>query len=237
MDDKRTGRPDSGGPARSAAAGAALVVSGLACQRGERPLFAGLAFSAHAGEIVWIRGTNGQGKTTLLRTIAGFSAASAGSIVRRGAAAAWPLLYLAHANALKDDLTVIESLRFLLRLGGAEPDPAQLDDALLGFGLASRRDAPVRTLSQGQRRRVALARLAACSAPAIWLLDEPYDALDAAGTQTLDALLAAQAQRGSIVVLTSHVPLAITEPRPVVVQLGETAATSAPASGMRATSE
>ena len=203
---------------------AALVVAGLACQRGERALFSGLDFTAQGGEIIWVRGTKGQGKTTLLRTMAGFSAPAAGTVVRRGAAAHWPLLYLAHANALKDDLTVAESLRFLLRLSGTAPTPSLLADALARFGLASRRDAPVRTLSQGQRRRVALGRLAACAAPAIWLLDEPYDALDAAGLETLDALLAAHARRGGIIVLTSHLPLAITAPRPVVVQLGEVAA-------------
>jgi heme exporter protein A len=198
---------------------AALVVSGIACQRGERLLFSGLSFKAFGGEIVWVRGANGQGKTTLLRTLAGLSAPAAGTIARQGSATAWKQVYLAHANALKDDLSVTESLRFLLRLDGAEPSVERVDAALARFGLASRRDAPVRTLSQGQRRRVALARLAAGDEPALWLLDEPYDALDAAGIATLDALLAAHARRGGAVVLTSHQPLAITEPRPVVVQL------------------
>ena len=108
-------------PTGAAASAAALVVSGLECQRGERPLFAGLDFTAHAGAIVWVRGANGRGKTTLLRTLAGLSAPSAGTIVRRGAAAGWKLLYLAHANALKEDLSVRESLAFLLRVHGDEP--------------------------------------------------------------------------------------------------------------------
>ncbi len=201
----------------------ALIVRGLECRRGERPLFTGLDFTAAAGAIVWVRGANGRGKTTLLRTLAGLSAPAAGTIVRRGAAATGRPLYLAHANALKDDLTVGESLAFLIGLHGDEVRPEALAAALERFGMASRRDAPVRTLSQGQRRRVALARLAASARPALWLLDEPYDALDADGVATLDALLAAHAGGGGTVVLTSHLPLSIAMPAPSVVQL-ETAA-------------
>lgn len=207
-------------PARSAMAAAALVVRGLACERGERSLFAGLDLMAPAGTIVWVRGANGQGKTTLLRTLAGLSAPAAGTIVRRGRAAGWRLLYLAHANALKEDLSVRESLGFLLRIHGEEPATASLDAALDRVGLLSRRDAPVRTLSQGQRRRVALARLAAAfHRPGVWLLDEPYDALDVDGATTLDAMLALHARCGGITVLTSHLPLSLTDPRPTVVEL------------------
>jgi heme exporter protein A len=207
-------------PTGATASAAALVVSGLECQRGERPLFAGLDFTAPAGSIVWVRGANGRGKTTLLRTLAGLSAPSAGTIVRRGAAAGWKLLYLAHANALKEDLSVGESLAFLLRVQGDEPKAGAIDAALDCLGLASRKDAPVRTLSQGQRRRVALARLAAAfHRPGVWLLDEPYDALDVDGAAAVDAMLALHARRGGIAVLTSHLPLSLTDPRPSIVQL------------------
>ena len=85
--------------------------------------------------------------------------------------------------------------------------------------MASRRDAPVRTLSQGQRRRVALARLALAQATPVWLLDEPFDALDAAGVEMLDALLVEHAGRGGGTVLTSHLALTIREPRPITVAL------------------
>ena len=183
-------------------------------------LFEGLDVCVAAGGIAWLRGANGQGKTTLLRTLAGLSAPAAGRISRSGAVGDWPLLYLAHANGLKDDLTAFESLRFLLRLGGRDLPTPRIDAALDRFGMADRREAPVRTLSQGQRRRVALARLAASDAPALWLLDEPYDALDADGSATLDDVLAAHAKRGGIVVLTSHLPLALVEPRPQVIELG-----------------
>jgi heme exporter protein A len=116
-------------------------------------------------------------------------------------------------------LSATESLRFLKRLSGDEPTGDELDAALARFDLASRRHAPVRTLSQGQRRRVALARLAAERDASTWLLDEPFDALDAAGIETLNALLVAHAKRGGSIVLTSHVPLAIEEPSPFVVRL------------------
>ena len=206
-----------------AASGAALVLTGVACERGERFLFRGLDLVVPAGEIVWLRGANGQGKTTLLRTIAGLSQPAAGRIERRGGAAAWPCLYLAHANALNGDLTAVESLRFLLRLDGAATTATSIDAALAKVGMAGRHHAPVRTLSQGQRRRVALARLAAVTGPALWLLDEPYDALDDDGVAILDAVLAEHAGRGGIVVLTSHLPLRVASPAPIEVQLGAVA--------------
>jgi heme exporter protein A len=196
-----------------------LEVRGLQCRRGERTLFERVDFSVSPGDIVWLRGANGQGKTTLLRTLAGLSAAEAGTVAWSGESAPLAPVYLAHANGLKEDLTVAESLRFLLRLAGDEASEGELDAALARFGMASRRDAPVRTLSQGQRRRVALARLGVAREPATWLLDEPFDALDASGIDTLNEVLVAQAKRGGSIVLTSHVPLAIQDPSPVVVML------------------
>jgi heme exporter protein A len=196
-----------------------LVVAGLACRRGERVLFGAVGFAVRAGEIVWLRGANGQGKTTLLRTLAGLSAADEGTVVWGGARAAPPFIYVAHANALKEDLSVAESLRFLMQLSGRETSTTEIDAALAHFEMASRRDALVRTLSQGQRRRVALARLAIASDVSTWLLDEPFDALDTAGIGTLDALLRSHAKRGGSVVLTSHVPLMIDDPLPLEVRL------------------
>lgn len=205
---------------------ATLAVRELVCSRGDRVLFAPTSFGAAPGDIVWLRGANGQGKTTLLRTLAGLSTPNAGSIAWQGAGAgddAPRLVYLAHANAIKDELTVRESLRFLLDLADAQVDDADVDAALERFGLLSRRDAFVRTLSQGQRRRVALARLAAQREPLPWLLDEPFDALDAAGVDALATLIAEHARRGGSVVLTSHVPVPIADPVPVQVHLHEPA--------------
>jgi len=201
-----------------------LVVRELECRRGDRVLFAPISFTVGAGSIAWIRGANGQGKTTLLRTLAGLSAPAAGEVVWAGAPEIAPRpLYLAHANALKEDLTVSESLRFLLHLAGHPVDSRDVDRALERFGMASRKDAFVRTLSQGQRRRVALARLAAQREPSPWLLDEPFDALDAAGTELLAQVIAQHARRGGAVVLTSHLSLPIDEPAPAIVQLREPA--------------
>lgn len=203
---------------------ATLVVRELQCRRGERVLFAPTSFVVHPGAIVWVRGANGQGKTTMLRTLAGLSAPAAGDIAWAGAPALAPRpLYLAHANALKEDLTVRESLRFLLLLGGHHIDAGDVDAALDRFGLTSRRDAFVRTLSQGQRRRVALARLAAQREIRPWLLDEPFDALDAAGVDVLAEVLVGYARRGGSIVLTSHLPLPIVEPAPLVIELREPA--------------
>ena len=196
-----------------------LEVAGLECRRGERSLFSGLDFTAAAGEIVWVRGPNGQGKTTLLRTVAGLSAVEAGSISLTADRPGPRRIYLAHANALKDDLSAGEALAFLLRLDGLSPSATQIDSALQRFGVADRAHAFVRSLSQGQRRRVALARLAALPEPGVWLLDEPFDALDSAAGSALCALLVEQAERGGITVLTSHVPFAVTRPAPIVVQL------------------
>ena len=199
-----------------------LTVEGLECRRGERTLFSGLDFRLEPGAIVWLRGANGQGKTTLLRTVAGLSRPEAGRIL-------WSephpvrTLYLAHANALKEELSALESLRFLRQLDGGTTGMAELDAALARVGMASRRSAPVRTLSQGQRRRVALARLALPGTAATWLLDEPFDALDAGGVEILNALLVGHARSGGGVVLTSHLPLTIAEPRPTTISLDATA--------------
>jgi heme exporter protein A len=199
---------------------AVLTVRELACRRGDRVLFAPISFTVGTGSIVWIRGANGQGKTTLLRTLAGLSAPAAGDLVWTGAPEIAPRpLYLAHANALKEDLTVSESLRFLLHLAGQRVDGLDLDRALERFGMASRKDAFVRTLSQGQRRRVALARLAAQRELLPWLLDEPFDALDTEGVELLAGVIAQHARRGGVVVLTSHLPLPIDEPAPAIVEL------------------
>jgi heme exporter protein A len=113
-------------------------------------------------------------------------------------------VYVGHANALKDDLSVTEALTFLLRIHGGRLDPAGIADALSHWGLTAQQHAPVRTLSQGQRRRVALARLAVERRASLWVLDEPFDALDADGIACLNDLLGAHLQRGGSVLITGH---------------------------------
>lgn len=203
-----------------------LEVSVLAGSRGERRLFQNLAFHLRAGQVMWLRGRNGRGKTTLLRLLAGLSTPAQGEIRVLGqslksapASLRSSVGYLAHANALKDDLTAAEALSFVGALSGHTPSPAEVVDALKRLGIASRAGAPVRTLSQGQRRRVALARLALPRAPRVWLLDEPFDALDDRGVEVLNRLLADHAAAGGAVLLTSHQSLSLRDPEPQVLLL------------------
>jgi heme exporter protein A len=181
----------------------------LACQRGRRRLFEGLDIALPPGSLTWLRGTNGSGKTSLMRILAGLSAPASGAVLwdgqpMKGSGAREDLLYIGHANALKDDLSLLEALAFLARLAEVPEPAAQAARALEQAGLTAQRKLPVRNLSQGQRRRGALARLALDQRPRTWILDEPYDALDSASTARLSAQIAAHAARGGAVLLTSH---------------------------------
>ena len=212
----------AGGPLAPAPAAALGILSarGIACRRGRRLLFRDLDLNLQPGALIWLRGRNGSGKTSLLRALAGLGSVEAGSIgygapgvLADSVAArhAWrsQLIYIGHANALKDDLSLAESLAFLARLHGQDAAPPQLQAALRSFDVAQRADAPVRTLSQGQRRRGALSRLALGEQPRHWLLDEPFDALDRDGIERLVALLVANAARGGSVLFTSHQSVAL----------------------------
>jgi heme exporter protein A len=213
-----------------------LAAVGLAGERGGRPLFRGLHFELQPGQVVWLRGRNGRGKTSLLRLMAGLSTPAEGAVQCAGVplprvGAAWRerLLFIAHANALKEDLTAAESLRFLAQVQGRDCSAQQLQDALarLGVGALARR--PVRTLSQGQRRRVSLARLALPQPPSVWLLDEPFDALDDDGVRSLNGLLSEHAAAGGSTLLTSHQAVQLTDPVPTVLDLDAVAAAHAAA--------
>ncbi len=187
-----------------------LAARALGCRRGRRWLFKGLNLQLAKGSITWLRGRNGSGKTSLLRILAGLSAPAEGAVDRPTAATAGQgVLYIGHANALKDDLTLAEAVAFLGQLQGLDKAPERARTALDRLGLASRRDAPVRTLSQGQRRRGALARLALDEGPSAWILDEPYDALDQDSVQLLSRLIEGHAARGGAVLLTSHQAVAL----------------------------
>jgi heme exporter protein A len=205
-----------------------LLAATLGGQRGERPLFRALQLSLQPGHVVWLRGRNGRGKTSLLRLLAGLATPAQGTVMCDGQplaklAAPWRrrLLYIAHVNALKDDLTVGESLQFLGRLHGRAPTRDEIVDALALLGVERLRDRAVRTLSQGQRRRAALARLALPQPPSIWLLDEPFDALDDEGVQALHGLLSAQSRRGGSTLLTSHQTVTLSDPVPRTLDLDD----------------
>jgi heme exporter protein A len=205
-----------------------LAVRGLAVRRGDRVLFRGFDLDVAPGDVVWLRAANGYGKTSLLRLLAGLAKPEAGTI-------AWThmgdlgvtgtILYLAHANALKEDLTVEESLQHLVRLHALDRTNVAIVDAIRRFGLFTRRHAPIRTLSQGQRRRVALAHLCLSDATTPWILDEPFDALDADGAAIVGDLIAEHAAGGGLVVLTSHVPPAFDDRLLRTVALDAAAAT------------
>ncbi|MFN3297806.1 heme ABC exporter ATP-binding protein CcmA [Caldimonas sp.] len=177
-----------------------LRLQALACRRGTRLLFRGVNLTVSAGDLVWLRGRNGSGKTSLLRLAAGLGRPAQGKVLRSGG----PPVLLGHTHALKDELTVAESLQFLLGVHALPQQAATVEAALDRFGLAPRRHQRIGQLSQGQRRRVALARLAASRTQPLWLLDEPHEGLDADGAQVLDALLAEHLQAGGSVLMASH---------------------------------
>jgi heme exporter protein A len=155
-----------------------------------------------AGEILWIKGGNGRGKSSLLRILASVVPPDEGRVM-------WVSrpVYIGHANALKDDLSAFEALAFMAGLQGLAVSTERMEQALKQFGMYTRRRAMVRTFSQGQRRRVALARLLLEPSPGLWVLDEPFDALDKAGIAVLNEVIENHVALGGCVVMTSHVDL------------------------------
>ena len=192
---------------------AILQVSDLACRRGGRRVFEGLSFTLAKGELLALTGRNGSGKTTLLRALALLVPARAGIVLWQGKDVrmdreAWHgrLAWLGHQDGLKGDLTAAENVTVAERLRGRAMG-AGLEPALAAFDLARLADRPVRTLSAGQRRRVALARVAASQAP-LWLLDEPLNALDASAQKALHDVLSRHLASGGIAIAATHAPLA-----------------------------
>lgn len=198
---------------------AMLEIRQLACQRGDRLLFRRLDFSAAPGELVRVAGANGMGKTSLLRLVAGLTEPAAGEVRWRGERIAAAreafhaaLFYLGHGAAFNELLSPLENLRFAAAAAGLDADAAACVAALDEIGLGRQRDLPCRVLSQGQRRRVALARLALSAARPLWLLDEPFTALDAKAVAALAGRIDAHCAAGGTVLLTSHQDVAFTTP-------------------------
>ena len=187
-----------------------LEAAGLDCERGGRSLFRGLSFVLERGQALRVAGANGSGKTSLLRLLCGLAAPAGGEVRWQGTPIARlredyarELVYVGHGAAVKDELTARENLEIACRLAGQEPSHVEIQEALRAFGVGGGGVA-VKRLSQGQRRRAALARLAVSGARPLWLLDEPFAALDAPGMQTLQRVMAAHLSGGGAVVLTSH---------------------------------
>lgn len=188
-----------------------LQADSLECVRGDRTLFRGVSLALEAGTLLHVQGPNGSGKTSLLRILASLSPPESGEIrwngqpLRRlGDQYRAALAYIGHQNAIKDDLSAVENLLVSERLAGAAIDDAAARDALGRLGLGHYADLPARVLSQGQKRRSALARLAFRRRCPLWILDEPFVALDPAAVGTLADLVSAHVAAGGIVVLTTH---------------------------------
>ncbi|MGE5149496.1 MAG: heme ABC exporter ATP-binding protein CcmA [Rhodospirillaceae bacterium] len=200
----------------------ALEVTGLSCRRGGRPVVRNISFTVARGELLALTGRNGSGKTTLLRALALLVMADAGGIRWQGADVrhdrdAWrrQIAWLGHLDGLKGDLTVQENLATACHLREASAD--RVDEALAAFDLAALANRAARTLSAGQRRRAALARVAAAEAP-LWLLDEPLNALDAPSQAALRSVLGKHLAAGGLAVAATHAPIDVPNAR--VLELG-----------------
>ncbi|GBE08276.1 MAG TPA: cytochrome c biogenesis heme-transporting ATPase CcmA [Gammaproteobacteria bacterium] len=193
-----------------------LEVTNLECIRGDRTLFSGLEFSLESGELLHLQGHNGSGKTSLLRILCGLIAPSQGLVHWKGNNIRWrrdefaaDMLFLGHLNGIKADLTAVENLRILCQLSGLDISDENLWQVLEKMGLYGYEDLPVRVLSQGQKRRVTLARLLLSKVP-LWLLDEPFTSLDKAAVDFLQTVIAEHLKDGGMVMLTTHQEVALT---------------------------
>jgi heme exporter protein A len=189
----------------------ALELRHLECVRGTRTLFTNLSAVIDPGQMLRVRGENGSGKTSLLRMLCGLSMPERGEIHWSGQpvgsqreAFNAQLIYLGHAPALKDELSALENLQASQGLAGRPWREPEALAALAQAGLRGRERLPARVLSQGQRRRAGLARLALGQAAGLWVLDEPFNALDDVACGWLQGLVDAQLARGGVVVLTNH---------------------------------
>jgi heme exporter protein A len=195
---------------------ARLQARALACVRGRRTLFEALDVQLGDGELLQVEGANGSGKTSLLRLLAGLARPSAGEVLWQDQPItgqretfAQELLYIGHAVGMKAELTPLENLRAELALSGADQAEGRVGAALAEWGLASQARLPLAALSAGQCRRVALTRLALSDA-SLWILDEPFSALDVQAADHLGQAIERHLARSGMVVLTSHqaLPLA-----------------------------
>ena len=204
-----------------------LEARGVAAQRGHATVFTGVHFALRSGEALVVRGPNGSGKTTLLRIVAGLTMPSGGEVRWQGdamrafdARLRSVVAFNGHAPALKDELTAFENLDAWTSLHGAPVSSDKIAEALDSVALSRRHRLPVRALSQGQRRRIGLARLALCDR-ALWILDEPLTALDAEAVDVLGELLARHLAANGIWIAASHQLLPLEASRMKSLSLGE----------------
>lgn len=195
-----------------------LTATGLTVSRGNRTLFTDLSFTLAAGGVLLLRGANGSGKTSLLRTLAGLGSADAGEVrcdgkTLRPFSAPWraQLVYAGHADGIKAELSAAENLADLLAFDASDVDAAARQEALQKVQLDSCRNLPARRLSQGQKRRIGLARLA-LSKKRLWLLDEPSNALDREGVALFTAIVQDHLAGGGMACIATHLALEFAVP-------------------------
>ncbi|HET6602790.1 MAG TPA: heme ABC exporter ATP-binding protein CcmA [Xanthomonadaceae bacterium] len=199
-----------------------LSAHGLALLRNEEPIFGPLDLAVAGGEALLVHGDNGSGKTSLLRVLAGLLAPTHGAVRLDGAPAtreaiARACTLLGHLLGHKGELTARENLRFAIGLAGRRRGPG-IDPALASVGLAGFEDAPARTLSAGQRKRLALARMLLVPAR-LWLMDEPYANLDLEGIGLVNRMIERQLSQGGAALVTSHGAYALPAVRTRVLEL------------------
>jgi heme exporter protein A len=198
-----------------ASATAVLEAREITCVRGDRELFSGLNLQLFAGQCLHIRGENGVGKTSLLRLLTGLASPESGEVLwcghpikEQASEYQSKLLFLGHRDALKEDLSAIENLRMYAAIDGIALSEQDAFASLWRFGLKGREDLPVNCLSAGQKKRILMARMLTRRAQ-VWILDEPFNALDTHAVGELQDLIVEHLQGNGLVALTSHQPLAI----------------------------
>lgn len=192
-----------------------LEVKALACVRNDQRLFADLNLRLESGQLLLVEGRNGSGKTTLLRTLCGLMWPGEGEVLWQGASIrklaeefARDVLYIGHKPGIKEELTAVENLRIASVLDGFALSERAAWEALGRIGLTGHEDLPAKMLSQGQKRRVALARLLVSQAR-LWILDEPFTALDKGAVADLQGVIRAHLAGGGMVILTTHQDVAL----------------------------
>jgi heme exporter protein A len=187
-----------------------LEVTNLGCVRGHRVLFSDINFAIKPGTLLQLRGANGSGKTSLLRIVCGLMAPETGVVRWEGAKIrsvgeeySRSLAYLGHRNGIKEELSSLENLHISAGLAGFDLSREKAQEALKQVGLSGRENLPVRFLSEGQRRRSALARLVACTTK-FWVLDEVLASLDTAAVQLVESLIEGHLSNGGLAIVATH---------------------------------